>query len=266
MQAKKSSLLLSKVLLLGLWQSLCYQALCSPTKKSVEKYHIDLIQYAYHWFGNKEEITSAKLCRCQADKHRWGLSVCKSRTRTFSKLSLYKKCVSTVKHWAMHQGEKMSPLSRESGSAAGKPETRKELERIIMDEQHSMSSQCYQGIKRAQGKERRGCLTSFHTQWEAQLWKWHLFKKLSQSWARLPEKNRIPIWGWKEIYSKKCQDQSLLLRTRLTITAPKNFHREKKHRAKKLSLVEQGIAHQWYKAEAYKSSQILGSHFNTENF
>ena len=78
----------------------------------------------------------------------------------------------------------MSPLSRESGAVAGKPKTRKQLERIIMNEQHSMSSQCDQGIKGDQRKETRGCSTSFHTQWEGQMWKSHLFKKLLQNLAR----------------------------------------------------------------------------------
>ena len=57
----------------------------------------------------------------------------------------------------------MSPLCRESRAMTGKPETRKELERIMMNKQQSMSSQCDQGIKRAQGKETRGCSISFHT-------------------------------------------------------------------------------------------------------
>lgn len=150
---------------------------------------------------------------------------------------------------------------------AGKPKTRKELERIITNEQHSMSSQYDHGINGDQGKEIRGWSIPFHTQWEGQMWKLHLFTKLLWNLSRLPEKSHKWIRGWKEIsYSKEHQDQSLLLRTRLPETAPKNFHREKKHSARKLSLVEQDITHQWYKAEAYKSSQTLGSHFNSKNF
>lgn len=100
-----------KVLSPGLLQLLCYQELCNQnpvgrSKKKVEKYHIDLIQYTYQWFENIKEISSAKLCRCQTDKHWWGLSVHKSRTRTFSKLDLYKRCMSTIKHQTMNQGEK----------------------------------------------------------------------------------------------------------------------------------------------------------------
>lgn len=71
----------------------------------------------------------------------------------------------------------MSPLSRESGAVAGKPESRKELERIIMNKQHTVSSQCDQGIKGDQGKETRGCSIPFHTQWEGQMWKSDLFQK-----------------------------------------------------------------------------------------
>lgn len=72
----------------------------------------------------------------------------------------------------------MSPLCRESGAVAGKPKTRKELERIIMNEQHSMSSQYDHGINGDQGKEIRGCSIPFHTQWEGKMWKLHLFTKL----------------------------------------------------------------------------------------
>lgn len=121
----------------GLLQLLCYWVLCnlnpvSRSNKKVEKYHIDLIQYTYQWFENIKEITSAKLCRCWTDKHWWGLSVHKSRARTFSKLLLYKRCLSTIKLQTMHQGEKNPPLSRESGAVDAKPKTRKGLEVIII--------------------------------------------------------------------------------------------------------------------------------------